>query len=116
MSVLRRTLGEGEAAIEVSAQGFGCMGMTANVRGRGLSLTHALTGPSSSPSLTPPCLYVCQYGDPMADADAIELIDAVYKAGVTFCEPSLRSADTAAAAAADIRRHRRCLSDDFRPS
>ena len=30
MALARRTLGSGEQALSVSAQGFGCMGMTAN--------------------------------------------------------------------------------------
>jgi aryl-alcohol dehydrogenase-like predicted oxidoreductase len=53
-ALLRRTLGSGPHALTVSAQGFGCMGMTAN------------------------------YGDPMPEAAAIELIKAVYEQGVTF--------------------------------
>ena len=51
--MLRRTLGSGDAALEVSAQGFGCMGMTAF------------------------------YGKPMDDADAVLLLQHAFSQGVT---------------------------------
>jgi hypothetical protein len=50
----RRVLGSGAHALSVSAQGFGCMGMTAN------------------------------YGEPMSNPEAVALIKAVFQAGVTF--------------------------------
>mmetsp|Transcript_119724 Transcript_119724/g.339333 ORF Transcript_119724/g.339333 Transcript_119724/m.339333 type:complete len:349 (+) Transcript_119724:67-1113(+) len=49
-----RTLGSGDAALKVSAQGFGCMGITAF------------------------------YGDPMDDGDAVELLGRAYSRGITF--------------------------------
>lgn len=50
---LRRTLGSGSAALEVSAQGFGCMGMTAF------------------------------YGKPMCDGDAVALLQHAFASGIT---------------------------------
>lgn len=50
----RRTLGSGEAALEVSAQGFGAMGMT------------------------------CCYGKPMDDESAVRLLTHAFESGITF--------------------------------
>ena len=52
-TLARRTLGSGAAALAVSAQGFGCMGITAN------------------------------YGKPMVDDEAVVLLQHAYSLGVT---------------------------------
>ena len=54
MAMRTRILGSGEHALEVSAQGLGCMGMAAN------------------------------YGPPMAESDAAALLAGAFEAGVTF--------------------------------
>ena len=73
-SMAMRRLGTGSAALTVSAQGFGCMGMTAN---------YAST---LSPTPTPlrALTRLRAQGEPMADDAAFELMKAVYGAGVTF--------------------------------
>ena len=95
MALARRTLGSGEQALSVSAQGFGCMGMTANYgecavrKGWGAAGWPACCPGGLGKGLRGPWLSA---GEPMADDAAVELMKAVYGAGVTFWDTAEVSA------------------------
>ena len=87
MALARRTLGSGEQALSVSAQGFGCMGMTANYGECHLCACVCL----GEGGVGVEGLWLSA-GEPMADDAAVELMKAVHGAGVTFWDTAEVSA------------------------